>query len=213
MFPSLGWFKFKRRKPIDVMQLISSLKKCLLIAVLPLALGACTRMSEWLAQEQEPQTSKKVMELREADVPACGVLAPKEAASASPAKSLEQADAPKGWPSHLATYHYSLGVLHGLEENNVEAIREFETALKYDPASPQIATELATAYAEKGDTQKAVALCERVLSENPDSVDLNMILAGLYMNAREYKLAAVRYRRVLAVGTEERQCQPLSRYG
>ena len=65
---------------------------------------------------------------------------------------------------HLAAYHYSLGVLHMLDENPGEAAREFEKAWRYDPAAVEIATELATAYVEKGETAKAIAIAVKNVS-------------------------------------------------
>ena len=103
----------------------------------------------------------------------------------------------KSAPSHLATYHYSLGVLQMLDENPGEAVKEFEKALHHDPTAPDIAAELAAAYVEKGESSKAIAVCERALKVNPDHVGLNLMLGGLYMNAKNYPRAITHYQTVI----------------
>ena len=51
------------------------------------------------------------------------------------------------------SFHYALGVLHALNENTEEAIREMEEALRLDPSSPYLAKEVASLYTEKGETE------------------------------------------------------------
>ena len=46
--------------------------------------------------------------------------------------------------SRSAAYHYSLGILHALNENPDEAIREMDEALRIDPDSAYLAGELAS---------------------------------------------------------------------
>ena len=70
-----------------------------------------------------------------------------------------------------ATYHYSLGVLSLLSGNVGNAIREYETALTYDPRSGLLAAELASLYMKTGQHQKAIELCEKSLEVNPGYVD------------------------------------------
>ena len=107
--------------------------------------------------------------------------------------------APNPWPPYLATYHYSLGVLHSQEDDYAAAIKEFEAALRHDPESAEIAAELASAYAEKGDVQKAIAVCKESLSHNPHDIDLNMLLGGLYMGTHDLQGAVAQYRKVVAL--------------
>ena len=38
----------------------------------------------------------------------------------------------------MATYYYSLGVLHTLDENRMAAIKSFEKAFTYDPLSRKL---------------------------------------------------------------------------
>lgn len=127
------------------------------------------------------------------------LVAPQMLASSADYAPKTAANAPIPWPPYLAMYHYSLGILHVQEENRVAAIKEFEKALTYDPLSPQIAIELASASAEQGDIPRAIAICEKVLSHHPDAVDLQLILGGLYMNTKDYGRAVAQYRKVLAL--------------
>ena len=48
-----------------------------------------------------------------------------------------------------ASYHYALGVLHALNENLEEAIREMEEARRLDPSSPYLAKEVGSLYTER----------------------------------------------------------------
>ena len=83
-----------------------------------------------------------------------------------------------------ATYHYSLGVLSLLSGNVGNAIKEYETALTFDPKSGLLATELATIYIKTGQHQKAIDLCEKSLEANPGSVELHLLLGGLYLEKK-----------------------------
>jgi tetratricopeptide (TPR) repeat protein len=96
-----------------------------------------------------------------------------------------------------AGYHYSLGILHALNENMDAAILEMEEALRIDPDSPYLAKELASIYMEKGDTEKAFAICKKTLEGHPDDSDTRLLLGGLYLNRKDYPGAAGEYRRVI----------------
>jgi tetratricopeptide (TPR) repeat protein len=86
---------------------------------------------------------------------------------------------------------------HALNENMDAAILEMEEALRLDPASPYLAKELASLYVEKGDAEKAVAICKKTLEKHPDDSDTHFILGGLYLNRKDYPGAAGEYRRVI----------------
>jgi len=105
-------------------------------------------------------------------------------------------------PSHImhsrsAAYHYSLGILHALNENPDEAIREMEEALRIDPDSAYLAGELASLYMERGDAEKALAICLRTLEKHPNDGDIRLLLGGFYLNGKDYANAAAEYRRVV----------------
>ena len=92
-------------------------------------------------------------------------------------------------------YHYSLGIQFSLDGKIGDAIREMEEALKLDPKSSFLATELASLYSEKGDVKKAISLCERALAQDGD-IDTHLLLSSLYMNINDHKNALKEYKRV-----------------
>ena len=84
-----------------------------------------------------------------------------------------------------AGFHFSIAILHALNENMEEAIREMEEATGLDPASPYLAKELASLYLEKGDAAKAMMICQKILQEHPDDIDTRLLLGGLYLNQKD----------------------------
>ncbi len=100
-------------------------------------------------------------------------------------------------PPAGAALHYSMAVLQALNDNMGEAIREMEEARRLDPSSPYLAKEIASFYAEKGETAKALAICRETLAQYPDDIDNLLLLGGLYLNLKDYRSAAGAYRRVV----------------
>lgn len=94
-------------------------------------------------------------------------------------------------------YHYSLGVQATLKGNLDEAIEEYKKALTLDAHSPYLLTELAALYLNKKDTEEALSLLKRALSENPDYIDAHLLMAGTYSKLKEYDLAIQSYNRVI----------------
>lgn len=98
-----------------------------------------------------------------------------------------------------AGFHYSIAILHALNENIGEAIREMEEAIALDPASPYLGKELASLYTEKGDAAKAMMICKQILQQHPDDIDTRLLLGGLYLSRKDYPGAAAEYRRVIGL--------------
>ena len=96
-----------------------------------------------------------------------------------------------------ASFHYALGVLHALNENMEEAIREMEEARRLDPSSPYLAKEVASLYTEKGETEKALAISKKTLETHPNDIDTRLLLGGIYLNQKNYRSAAAEYQRVI----------------
>lgn len=120
----------------------------------------------------------------------CAALPVRENAAAPPVTAASTAG---------AGFHYSIAILHALNENMEEAIREMEEATGLDPASPYLAKELASLYTEKGDAAKAMMICQKILQEHPDDIDTRLLLGGLYLNRKDYQGAAAEYRRVIGL--------------
>jgi tetratricopeptide (TPR) repeat protein len=100
-------------------------------------------------------------------------------------------------PSFNSTYHYSLGVLHILDENLNEAIKEYEEALRFDPQAQFLTNELISLYIEKGEIPKAILLCKNILIDNPGNINARLLLGGLYLNMKDYKNAIGEYEKVI----------------
>ena len=100
-------------------------------------------------------------------------------------------------PSFGSTYHYSVGVLHLLDDNLDSAIKEYEKAMSLDPQSSYLKTELISVYIERGEIQKAVTLSKEYLTEHPNNVNAHLLLGGLYLNRKDYKNAVAEYEKVI----------------
>ena len=99
-------------------------------------------------------------------------------------------------------YHYSLGVQLKVNNDLDGAIREYEKALRLDPFSDILTKELAELYFDKGDTSKAIDLCQTFLKKNKDNIEIRLILGELYLNIKDYKNAVTLYKSVLELDRE-----------
>ena len=96
-----------------------------------------------------------------------------------------------------ASFHYILGVLNSLNENLPEAIKEIEEANRLDPSSPFLAKEIAFLYTERGEMEKALAICTKTLETHPNDIDIRLLRGGIYLNQKNYLSAVAEYRRVI----------------
>ncbi len=83
----------------------------------------------------------------------------------------------------------TLGRLHKVAQNSVEAEKAFSKALDTEPDNEDALTGLALVYADLGDSKKASLLLNRVAQKNPNLRTLTA-LAGIYEQLRDYKSAA-----------------------
>ena len=100
-------------------------------------------------------------------------------------------------------YHYSLGVLFALDGEIDKAIGEYESALRFDPESPYLMSELATLYIKKGEINAAVRLLEKSVTCDPEYVDSHILLGSLYGNLEEYEDAINEYKKVIEIDSEK----------
>ena len=98
-----------------------------------------------------------------------------------------------------AAYHYSIGTKLALDGAFPEAAREYEKALQLDPKSTFLSTELATLYVKMGDLDRALAVCEQSLAQNPDNAETYGIMGGIYLFKKDYEKAIGAYQRVIAI--------------
>ncbi|MDD5542514.1 MAG: tetratricopeptide repeat protein [Acidobacteriia bacterium] len=77
-------------------------------------------------------------------------------------------------------YHYMLG--HTLEEQGKvhEAIEEYKLAIKYDPTSSFLSSELAAAYARNSSIKDAVTAAEEAVKKDPNNLDAHRLLGNVY---------------------------------
>jgi tetratricopeptide (TPR) repeat protein len=99
-------------------------------------------------------------------------------------------------PFDAAAYHYSLSLHLSFNGKLDEAIGELEKALDLDPKSVFLATELSVLYSEKGHIDQAISLSEKIAAENDGDPDAHLLLAGLYLNAKDQNSALREYLRV-----------------
>ena len=75
---------------------------------------------------------------------------------------------------------------------HVDAVMEYEEALKYDPSSVDISMKLANAYLQSGDSGKFVSVCQRVAETYQEDKTAMDLMMGYYLeNGNEGK--AVKY--------------------
>jgi len=106
---------------------------------------------------------------------------------------------PPIWPPPQATFHYTLGMMYALDGDFIPATEAFQKALEADPQSPEIATELMATLTEAGNINRALAIGEEMAKHAPESLDLNMLLGGLYVNAGQFANAITCFRRVISI--------------
>jgi len=105
--------------------------------------------------------------------------------------------APESDASPSSGYHYSLAVLQNLSGQTDGAIRQMERAIERDPKSAFLKTELAALYMDKGDSRKAIALCEEALAEEPNAIDVHLLLGNVYLTIKDYQSAAKVFRKTI----------------
>jgi tetratricopeptide (TPR) repeat protein len=104
--------------------------------------------------------------------------------------------------SGLSTFHYAAAILQALNDNPEEAIRELEEALRIDPASPYLAKELASLYAEKGEMGKALALSQKLIDSFADDSEIRLFRTGIYLNQKDYPAAEEEARRAVKLDAQ-----------
>lgn len=78
------------------------------------------------------------------------------------------------------------------KEIYVDAIVEYESALKYDPENEEIQIKMAQAYLNSGDSRNFVSICERIIEQNQDNTEALDLLVRYYIK-NDHKDEAVKY--------------------
>ena len=79
-----------------------------------------------------------------------------------------------------AYYHYILGYEAELSGKWEDALNNYSKALKIDPASPYIRTQISYVLLRSGKIPDAIAMTEETVKANPDYVPALMLLGELY---------------------------------
>jgi tetratricopeptide (TPR) repeat protein len=91
----------------------------------------------------------------------------------------------------------TLGVTQLTQKNYRQALSCFIQAAMHCPKDHVNLTNLATAYLRLGARELSAQTLEQARRLKPDDADIDLILAEVYREAREYELAAECYRKVL----------------
>jgi tetratricopeptide (TPR) repeat protein len=91
----------------------------------------------------------------------------------------------------------TLGVTQLTQKNYRQALSCFIEAAMHCSKDPVNLTNLATAYLRLGARELSVQALEQARRLKPDDADIDLILAEVYREAREYELAAECYRKVI----------------
>jgi tetratricopeptide (TPR) repeat protein len=95
----------------------------------------------------------------------------------------------------------TLGKLHRVARESVEAENAFNAALAADPASDDALTQLALLYSDLGDTTRAIEKLKAATDKSPNERSL-AALAGAYEQMRDYRSAAEVLRRALELSPD-----------
>lgn len=101
--------------------------------------------------------------------------------------------------SAAAKYHYTLGVLFGLDGDYNSAIRELRRALRFDPGSDFMVTELAMLYLGRANQEQARDLCLEYLERFPDNIPVRLTLGGIWRRMNDIDGAIREYLRVVSL--------------
>jgi tetratricopeptide (TPR) repeat protein len=81
--------------------------------------------------------------------------------------------------------HAILGKAYTLEGERPEAIREFQTAIEYEPERIENYAALAANYLAAGQTAKAEAAYQQAVGANPNSAEAHVFLGEFYLSQRD----------------------------
>jgi tetratricopeptide (TPR) repeat protein len=95
----------------------------------------------------------------------------------------------------------TLGRLHKIAQNSVEAEKAFSKVLSMDPENEDAMSGLAMVYLDLGDSKRAADLLRKVAEKEPNMRTLTA-LAGTYEQMRDFALAAETLKRALALSPD-----------
>jgi len=91
---------------------------------------------------------------------------------------------------------------HQTLEHFEEAEANYKRAIELDPKKTWYYTTLSDMYAENGQFIKAIRVVEEGLAANPDSIDLRLAMASLFMETGNYRQAEILVNKVERMNPE-----------
>jgi tetratricopeptide (TPR) repeat protein len=98
-----------------------------------------------------------------------------------------------------ASNWFQLGLALQAERAHTRALKAYERAALLDPRFPMLRNNMAAAHMELGDLERAEALLECVVAEEPDSAMLWVNLANVYLKRRDPHAALIAAERACAI--------------
>ncbi len=107
-------------------------------------------------------------------------------------------------PEDAAVFHFSLGQAYSLDNDPQRAIESYRATLVHDPKSALVRARLAAELVKTGAFGEARVLCEEAIKLEPKYVDSYLLLAGIFVAAKEYEKAVATYSSALTVDPKNR---------
>ncbi len=111
-----------------------------------------------------------------------------------------------GDPSLPNEVHYNLGVAYQETSRYLDAIREYETVLKFEPEHVNTLNNLGLVYSVIGEKDRAVDLFNRILKIEPNNVKARINLGNIFLGTKDLAEAEKIYRS--AISLDEKDISP-----
>lgn len=105
--------------------------------------------------------------------------------------------------------HYEKGIAYLKEGFMTDATREFEKAIKENPADINAHWNLAWLYKKQNYTGLATEEFEKVIALNPRIIKARYELGNYYLGGEEYKKAKNQFQEILRIKPEEKKAQEM----
>jgi len=131
-------------------------------------------------------------------VASCTTAPKAETRLASTSHPLQAPSTPAPVPKDSrAYYHFLLGYEAELNQDTGSAIREYQLALRSDPASVYIKSRLAVLYFSLGDMTHAIETADQLAQAGSRDGQLHIVMAGIYAKAGQSEKALRMYDRAI----------------
>ncbi len=101
--------------------------------------------------------------------------------------------------SDVSNYHYILAVEAELSNDWEEALKHLGLALKENPGSPYLKTEIGRIYLKMDMIAEAIHSTEHILNKVPDYRPAISLLSSLYTRQKDYPRAIEMYKKLIRI--------------